>query len=168
MMGASTTVGAFFCAIRGMAGRTGEEIGASGTMENGALRGMSLKAKLEAVIYAAEEPVTLAQLAGLFADEALELKAEREAAAAAQGATTSEAALPLNQAFPHLGLEPVGETGHAESEAVAQGEAGEGNEAAAEAEAKRAAKLREREARAAIKQVLDELIAEYAADGRGI
>ena len=48
-------------------------------------RGMSLKAKLEAVIYAAEEPVTLAQLAGLFAEEALELKAEREAAAAAQG-----------------------------------------------------------------------------------
>src|ERR1700733_6188104 len=32
---------------------------------------MSLKAKLEAVIYAAEEPVTLAQLAALFADEVL-------------------------------------------------------------------------------------------------
>ena len=45
---------------------------------------MSLKAKLEAVIYAAEEPVTLAQLAGLFADEALEWKAEQEAAAQAQ------------------------------------------------------------------------------------
>ena len=39
---------------------------------------MSLKAKLEAVIYAAEEPVTLAQLAALFADEALEWKAEQE------------------------------------------------------------------------------------------
>src|ERR1700681_1362061 len=32
---------------------------------------MSLKAKLEAVIYAAEEPVTLAQLAAIFADEVL-------------------------------------------------------------------------------------------------
>ena len=32
---------------------------------------MSLKAKLEAVIYAAEEPVTLAQLAALFAEEVL-------------------------------------------------------------------------------------------------
>src|SRR5579862_2126573 len=42
---------------------------------------MSLKAKIEAVIYAAEEPVTLAQLAGLFADEALEEKRAREAAA---------------------------------------------------------------------------------------
>ena len=30
---------------------------------------MSLKAKIEAVIYAAEEPVTLAQLAGIFAEE---------------------------------------------------------------------------------------------------
>ena len=134
---------------------------------------MSLKAKLEAVIYAAEEPVTLAQLAGLFAEEALELKAEREAAAAAQGATTSEAALPLNQAFPHLELEPVGdgETSAAAEPADGAEESAEavaGDEAAGAAEAKRAAKLREREARAAIKQVLDELIAEYAADDRGI
>ena len=45
---------------------------------------MSLKAKLEAVIYAAEEPVTLAQLTTLFADEALAWKLEREAALAAQ------------------------------------------------------------------------------------
>ena len=44
---------------------------------------MSLKAKLEAVIYAAEEPVTLAQLAVLFAAEALEWKSEQEAATAA-------------------------------------------------------------------------------------
>jgi len=48
---------------------------------------MSLKAKLEAVIYAAEEPVTLAQLAGVFADEALEWKTEQEAAARAQAET---------------------------------------------------------------------------------
>jgi len=43
---------------------------------------MSLKAKLEAVIYAAEEPVTLAQLAVLFAADALEWKAQSEAASA--------------------------------------------------------------------------------------
>ena len=36
---------------------------------------MSLKSKLEAVIYAAEEPVTLTQLATLFGAEALEWKA---------------------------------------------------------------------------------------------
>jgi segregation and condensation protein B len=41
---------------------------------------MSLKAKLEAVIYAAEEPVTLAQLAVLFAADALEWKARQDAA----------------------------------------------------------------------------------------
>ena len=42
---------------------------------------MSLKAKIEAVIYAAEEPVTIAALASLFADEALEEKKARETAA---------------------------------------------------------------------------------------
>jgi segregation and condensation protein B len=168
------------------------------------------------VIYAAEEPVTLAQLSALFADEALEWKAEQEAAAAAKVAavTAESAGLPqLNEAFPYLELEPVesgesaealveggdaeagagvdarttagreaggtsdaetgattqGETGATEAESgEATGEAGAGDEAAAEAEARRAAKLREREARGAIKQVLDELVAEYAADGRGI
>ena len=40
---------------------------------------MSLKARIEAVIYAAEEPVTLAQLASLFRDEALASRAARVA-----------------------------------------------------------------------------------------
>jgi segregation and condensation protein B len=144
--------------------------------------------------------VTLAQLSALFADEAMEWKAEQEAAAAAHVAAESAGLPQLNEAFPYLGLEPVAESeGSAESEAAqartsepegpdesgqpqptseADGaaevsgetteEAGAGDEAAAEAEAKRAAKLREREARSAIKQVLDELVGEYAADGRGI
>lgn len=47
---------------------------------------MSLKAKLEAVIYAAEEPVTLAQLALLFTADALQWKAEQDAAADEQAA----------------------------------------------------------------------------------
>ena len=38
---------------------------------------MSLKARIEAVIYAAEEPVTLAQLASLFREEALALRVSR-------------------------------------------------------------------------------------------
>ena len=73
---------------------------------------MSLKAKLEAVIYAAEEPVTLAQLAALFADEALEWKADQEAAAAtakAQDERPGEALPQLNEAFPYLELETVAE-----------------------------------------------------------
>ena len=166
---------------------------------------MSLKAKLEAVIYAAEEPVTLAQLAGLFADEALEWKAAREAEAAAQvadGSATGAGLPQLNEAFPHLELEAVesstaeeqtsGPEGPGDSDSTlpglksrptsegseASGEAGAGDVVAGDAsveagngagaEAKRAAKLREREARITIKQVLDELVAEYAADGRGI
>src|SRR5215469_972789 len=48
---------------------------------------MSVKAKVEAVIYATEEPVTLIQLASLLKDEALaELKAQ---SAAAEQATES-------------------------------------------------------------------------------
>src|SRR5579872_1485467 len=64
---------------------------------------MSLKAKLEAVIYAAEEPVTLGQLAALFAADALEWKAAQEAAAAEQTAEVAEAAetLPLIEVQGH-------------------------------------------------------------------
>ncbi len=143
---------------------------------------MSLKAKLEAVIYAAEEPVTLAQMAGLFADEALEWKAAQDAAArAGESAPDSSSASQLNEAFPYLGLEPVesGESADGDARTTAGQEAGVTepaasaeddavDEAAAEAEARRAAKLREREVRGAIKQALDELMAEYASDDRGI
>ena len=202
---------------------------------------MSLKAKLEAVIYAAEEPVTLAQLAGMFADEALEWKAEREAAAAA----VNEAAPPLStDALGYLGLEEgaaandaavADETGAentASAEPVAEGdatsasqeprttvgedtggtteqadgtseevstagqetsalvkeapslapgsvdggeaapevasEAGESSEGDEVERAKQLARQREREARAAINEILGELIAEYAPEGRGI
>ena len=63
---------------------------------------MSLKAKLEAVIYAAEEPVTLAQLTALFAADALEWKSEQDASARAEAAevdavTQVEPNLPLLQ-----------------------------------------------------------------------
>src|SRR5690349_9205407 len=56
---------------------------------------MSLKAKLESVIYAAEEPVTMAQLVVLFTQEALEYKAEQEAAAktAAEGEGSPDGAV---------------------------------------------------------------------------
>lgn len=153
---------------------------------------MSLKAKLEAVIYAAEEPVTLAQLTALFAGEALEWKKEQEAAKAAAAATSEaeeNAGLPLNEAFPFLEVEenataasvgPADAGGETTNAQVApdaeQSEKTEaGGEAAAEpeaddteAEAKREARLREREARGAIRILLGELIAEYAADSSGI
>jgi segregation and condensation protein B len=201
---------------------------------------MSLKAKLEAVIYAAEEPVTLAQLAALFAADALEWKAEQEAASAEQAAgQAAEADQPMTNAeFAYLELgqnpadAPASESSDASLEpgaatvavpsaevaAEAGPEAGaestsepgpesspeSGLEASlepsaeaavdtapaarqdqapatedqpapseeiaidAEAELKRLARLRDREARAIIRQQLDELIATYASDGRGI
>ena len=153
---------------------------------------MSLKAKLEAVIYAAEEPVTLAQLAGVFADEALEWKADQEAASQAQAegpAASEDASLPLLSdtlsevepgATEATAAEEVNgrETGDDATESAAQeaseqaareeAAAPDADQAEAEAEAKRAARLRDREARGVIKQLLEELIAEYAVDGRGI
>jgi segregation and condensation protein B len=79
---------------------------------------MSLKAKLEAVIYAAEEPVTLNQLAALFADEALEWRAEQEKAAAEVEASAPASAadpLPLlTEAFDYLELEQGAESAPAE------------------------------------------------------
>jgi segregation and condensation protein B len=52
---------------------------------------MSLKAKLEAVVYAAEEPVTLAQLSAIFSEEVLQGLAE-EAPAEGDSAPAAEEA----------------------------------------------------------------------------
>lgn len=199
---------------------------------------MSLKAKLEAVIYAAEEPVTLAQLALLFTADALEWKAEQDAAAAAAQAVQAEAAapggesLPLSgSAFDHLeadgnaaeavlasgseefpgaealyeapadsaaseavpeaaapvvadsetqpeagtaafetGTEPQREPSAAAAEPAAENADAAGPQAPADAESelKREARQRDRDVRNVLRAVLDELIAEYAADDRGI
>ncbi len=59
---------------------------------------MSLKARIEAVIYAAEEPVTLAQLAALFGEEALEQKQQREAEAAAETEARAEESAAIAEA----------------------------------------------------------------------
>ena len=56
---------------------------------------MSLKARIEAVIYAAEEPVTLAQLASLFRDEALASRAARAAESSADPESPTEADLAI-------------------------------------------------------------------------
>jgi segregation and condensation protein B len=153
---------------------------------------MSLKAKLEAVVYAAEEPVTLAQLSALFAAEALAWKAAQEAvsAVAAGGEAEPESSPLLNAGLPDEEfeppsepVEPAGGSGEAapaaESVVEVPETAGpdvaaiEGEPAAetpveAEAEAKRLARQRDREVRAVLRQLMDELIATYASDDRGI
>ena len=163
---------------------------------------MSLKAKLEAVIYAAEEPVTLAQLSALFVADAFEWKAEQEAASAeeaaeaaqpllngndefvyleqnpAENAPTETAEKPateanaeaVEEATPETTAEPSAETVE-ESPAEVATEASAAPDSAAvdsEAEEKRVARQRDREARTIIRQLLDELIAEYATDSRGM
>jgi segregation and condensation protein B len=181
---------------------------------------MSLKSKLEAVIYASEEPVTLTQLATLFGAEALEWKAAQEAAAqkAAAEATTNfsdSPQSPIDEGLEYLDLRtedgrPLGEHESAgpafadpdsgasvETESASElsvenesavSERSElsaldtppsdtpepptgsaGNEAAdPEAEAKRAARQRDREVKAILRQLIDELIAYYASDDRGV
>src|SRR5215469_8068454 len=82
---------------------------------------MSLKAKLEAVIYAAEEPVTLSQLAQLFAADALEWQAAQAAAAReANAEIAGEPALPLlDEDFASLGIaDTVAMTIQAEQQAA--------------------------------------------------
>jgi segregation and condensation protein B len=175
---------------------------------------MSLKAKLESVIYAAEEPVTMAQLVGLFADDALEYRAEQKAAAIADavdgspdgadasaapsdeidyaaltddpGATTAdvvaaftaeaEAAAATEIEEEAAAAPPEAESSAEDAETESAGPDAEpaaeaGSEATpepTEADLKREAKQRDREVRAILRQVLDELIAEYEADDRGL
>lgn len=151
---------------------------------------MSLKSKLEAVIYAAEEPVTLTQLATLFAADALDWKAEQEAAAAEQAAEVAgeiPPPLPLLEdqgdaqqpdmaetapvAHPAPANEPTEQDVAEAPEASSSTPAAESDGAEStdpDAEAKRAARQREREVKTILKHLLDELIVTYASDDRGI
>ena len=195
---------------------------------------MSLKSKLEAIIYAAEEPVTLTQLATLFGAEALEWKAEQEAAAAQQAAAdaaatvvdpsqpviaegleylelrTEDGALLEQPGFavlpataPQRATEPepeptsdqqaqaraeAGESGGVVSQIVenaeetptdapskgADSEQAESGETSPEApsdpegDARRAARQLDRDRKAVLRQLIQELIDSYANDDRGI
>jgi len=122
---------------------------------------MSLKAKLEAVVYAAEEPVTLAQLAVIFADEVLPLLDQAAEPEAEQIALTGLAPDESDQAAapepptPESGDTPVSE----EPSFVVE---------AADGEEKKAARLRDRRVRQFLQQVLTELIADYSNSERGM
>ncbi len=121
---------------------------------------MSLRAKLEAVIYAAEEPVTLAQLAFLFARDAMAWKAESTAPT-----QDEEMLIPVAPApeYPEAtgSLATVEPAGSAEPEATQDSEE-------SELEARREERRREREVRLILREILDELMADYASDQRGI
>jgi segregation and condensation protein B len=110
---------------------------------------MSLKAKLEAVIYAAEEPVTLAQLAAIFAEEVLQAMGEPEP-------VPDQMVLPGDpEADAQVATEDAAQV------ATEDTAAGEGDE-------KKAARQRDRRIRQILQQVVDELIADYANGERGM
>src|SRR5579883_3085342 len=118
---------------------------------------MSLKAKIEAVIYAAEEPVTLAQLAGIFAEEALEEKRQREAVFASE--TIRDTPLvPLEEASPLT----------VEEAAIAAEEQSNGPGAPSAEDEKRAARQRDREVREELRRIIEGMIADYAENDRGM
>jgi segregation and condensation protein B len=150
---------------------------------------MSLKAKIEAVIYAAEEPVTLAQLAGLFADEALEEKRAREASArVVEPANEVAVVLTAESLEPDDGVVPMEKASlisdeHSapltveEAAVMAAQASGEDAEASTEPEEaaapsaedeKRVARQRDREVREELRRVVSELVSDYAENDRGM
>lgn len=119
---------------------------------------MSLKAKIEAVIYASEEPVTLAQLAGLLG---LEAQGELDAIAARQselpvgGESPAETHTRPDEAGPSMGHEQVDSP---ELPGIAANEAAE----------KRLARDRERKLREYLREIVEELIREFQTNDRGL
>jgi len=109
---------------------------------------MSLKAKLEAVVYAAEEPVTLSLLATMFADEVL-------------AGTPGKAAEPEAEQIELLTTEPAPEAPAGEPETPQE-------TASEEADQKKLARQKDRQVRQVLQGVLDELIREYGSSDRGM
>jgi len=139
---------------------------------------MSLKAKIEAVIYASEEPVTLAQLTGLLGQEA---QAELDRLASAQQwlALEAEAAAgpgPEAEAGPSELSKPeptdsasAQEPEPTESSPIPEHPGAEPPAPEADPKsAKQDEKLRDRRLREYFRSILDELIADYATSARGL
>lgn len=147
---------------------------------------MSLKAKIEAVIYASEEPVTLAQLVGLLGQEAQAELDQIEAAqqsldleqAPADAETLNsevldepeqEVAMPASEAEaaePAAAEPEAGES--ASAEAVEQGSETPADAAPDEKKAARETKEKERRLREYFRSMLDQLISDYANGDRGL
>jgi segregation and condensation protein B len=137
---------------------------------------MSLKAKIEAVVYAAEEPVTLAQLVQVFADEiaeGLENGGLRESERLEiDGQPERELPTAALDSLPELLPDPPA----AEAAPAVEGPGPEAGFAlrsedlapAAEADARKAARQRERKAREVIAGILSELIGDYSESPRGM
>src|SRR5271165_3914801 len=138
---------------------------------------MSLKAKLEAIIYATEEPVTLNELASLLKDAVLvDLRAEEQVRLALNEtisdgpqtlANDDEELLPVEDDIQH----PPAKAPAPQGEEV-NADAGEAQAEAATPATKDNAKSEEKEQLKAVKarlsSLIDELIADYASPDRGM
>ena len=135
---------------------------------------MSLKARIEAVIYAAEEPVTLAQLTALFREEALQSRPAREASEpSAQDSADAEVATPDFAGEPQPVPEPTPSAPDAEAlnatpASTDEAAAGKDGGQQAQDDEKKAARAREREARDEIRRLIDELIHDYSSEDHGL
>jgi len=140
---------------------------------------MSLKAKIEAVIYASEEPITLAQLTGLLGDEA---QAELDALTATQlpldtDASPSDDADALNaevmdtsevdSTTPATDAVILSEELRDESKDPEEASPASTAETLSKKEASDA-KLAARRVRDYLRSLLDQLIADYASSDRGL
>ncbi len=121
---------------------------------------MSLKAKLEAVVYAAEEPVTLALLATMFAEEVMQGLEE--------AATAAPPPEPPAEQIELAGIAPEPEATADETEPRPEVVAEETVPSSAEADEKKQARARDRQVRQVLQGVLEELIRDYAGSDRGM
>jgi segregation and condensation protein B len=132
---------------------------------------MSLKSKIEAVIYASEEPVTLVQLVGLLGEEA---QAELDVQASRQGELSLGEDVESEEAEPSDPDPMNAEVVEDPEVEVAEAPAEEADAGAAESAAtaagddKAATKAREKRLREYFRSLLDELITDYANGDRGL
>jgi segregation and condensation protein B len=131
---------------------------------------MSLKAKVEAIIYATEEPVTLDQLASLLRDEVLaELRAEEDARLALNEvlsdgpAPAEDAELEVNAAFDDI---PV--SAEAAQNTPAETSPSAESSPLSEKDKKAEAKEELRTIKARLSTIVDELTTEYCSSERGM
>jgi segregation and condensation protein B len=147
-----------------------------------------LKAKLEAVIYAAEEPVTLAQLIGLLGEEAQQdIDFQQPSLALEDEAPADEATEPTNDAdalnaeITGAPLTPAdesvilsedspssGESQSKDPEAATTAQGPSADEKKAQREREVQEKLKAKRLRDYFRSLLDALIAEYASPARGL
>lgn len=128
---------------------------------------MSLKARIEAVIYAAEEPVTLAQLTALFREEALlNRPAPEPSEAAAQNSADAEVATPDVAGEPQPVPEPTPSA--PTDEALNAAPEAPASEPSPQDDEKKAQRAQDRQARDEIRRLIDQLIQDYSSEDHGL